>query len=84
MLAAVHYLLARDAGDPPASYYPSLVFAPATGDPAELGPWLASHMDVNARTLPTSCRRGLVRMIPQVKAAGQNRNRVLKPHTLTW
>lgn len=33
MLAAVHYLLARDAGDPLARYYPSLRFAAATGDP---------------------------------------------------
>jgi hypothetical protein len=33
MLAAVHYLLAGDADDSLARYYPSLRFAAATGDP---------------------------------------------------
>jgi hypothetical protein len=32
MLAALHYLLAGDLGDPLARYYPSLVFAPAADD----------------------------------------------------
>lgn len=32
MLAAVHYLLAGDLGDPLARYYPSLTFAPEAGD----------------------------------------------------
>jgi acyl-CoA reductase-like NAD-dependent aldehyde dehydrogenase len=49
-----------------------------TGDPAETGPWLASHLDVNALDL-TGADEGLA--LELEVAAAENLKRVVRPRT---
>jgi acyl-CoA reductase-like NAD-dependent aldehyde dehydrogenase len=53
-----------------------------TGDAAEIGPWLASHMDVNAIDLAGVEDPGLARSLEE--SAAENLKRVLRPTATDW
>jgi hypothetical protein len=53
-----------------------------TGDAAEVGPWLASHMDVNAIDLTGVADDGLARDLEV--AAAENLKRVYRPVSKDW
>jgi len=53
-----------------------------TGDPAEVGPWLASHMDVNGIDLTGVEDAGLARSLEE--AAADNLKRVVRPRPVDW
>lgn len=53
-----------------------------TGQPAEMAPWLASHMDVNALDLAGVTDQGLAVQLEQ--AASTNLKRVIRPTPTDW
>jgi hypothetical protein len=83
MLAAVHYLLARDSGDPLASYYPSMVFTPAVGDPVpDFRRFCLQHRDellrlVSSWRVQTNEARRCCYLLPAVMLVGRLAGRPL-------
>ena len=53
-----------------------------TGDATEIGPWLASHMDVNAIDLTGVEDDGLARSLEE--SAAENLKRVVRPAATDW
>jgi hypothetical protein len=83
MLAAVHYLLAGNPGDPLARHYPSLTADPADGDPVPLfRDFCRRHRDplvelVSARQVQTNEVRRCTFLLPAVALAAAMAGRPL-------